>query len=343
MLPHLINKRRILLLLLPLLISWACSRSTGATTPGTPPEKLTIHTDVVYGSGTFNLPDAKVGLSNLSSYTATLVLSFDGRRDGQSEKWSETYSMLMQSEPPARQLTIEKSGDLTDVNPVFMAEINGTAYERIGEEACGVTLIKPGSSTGEFIEPASLLNYVIGADEAGTETVNDIASNHYTFDQRGLGQGDLAKSEGEMWVASDGGYVVKYVLAITGAEDYFGGGIEGTLSFDYELTGANQPVEISIPVACPPGLVDAPQMPDAANIVSDLGVLTYETSSSLQDAVAFYNNGLPELGWQAVGEASITDDYALMRFDKAGETMLVSVAVENGLTKVQIVLVRTPE
>ena len=146
-----------------------------------------------------------------------------------------------------------------------------------------------------------------------------------------------------MWIASEGGYVVKYVLSTTGNADYFGEGIEGTLSFDYELTGVDQPVEIILPEVCPPGMVEAPQLPDAANVLNMPGLLSYETTSSLQEAVAFYQQKMPEIGWAAIDEPSITDTDALLAFTKDDQAMAVSITVENGVTTVLIGLSRIQE
>ncbi len=44
-----------------------------------------------------------------------------------------------------------------------------------------------------------------------------------------FGQFCLAQSTGEMWVASDGGYIVKYLVTTKGDANYFGEGIDGTL------------------------------------------------------------------------------------------------------------------
>ena len=342
--PLMRNTRPALLLLIPLLISLGCSTPIGAATPGVTPENMTIQKDVVYGSGPFNLPDARVGLSDLSSYQATLALSFDGTRNGQPEKWSQTYVMLTQKDPASRQLTIEKSGDLADLDSVFMAEANQAAYARTGDRSCSANQIEAGDSLANRMEPAGFLNYVIGAAEAGSETVNDIAAAHYTFDQHALGQQDLTESTGELWVAPDGGYIVKYVLTTKGKADYFGDGIEGALSFDYELTAVNQPVTINIPADCPPGLVDAPRLPDASNVLGNLGVLTYTTASSVREAAAFYQKELPKLSWKATGVASVEDTSASLNFEKDGVTMLVSITREdNGTTNVQIALLRIQE
>lgn len=339
---HPFGKEFALLVIAQLLVSLACNALSAASPAASEPQDVPFQRDVTYGSGPFNLPDARVGLSDLSSYLATLTLSFDGTRQGQAEIWSETYLMRFQTDTAVRQLTIERSGDLADLEPVFMAEANETAYERSGAISCTAYQIETGNSLGDRIEPAGFLNYVIGADEAGSETVNDIAATHYTFDQHALGQQDLTQSTGEMWVAVDGGYIVKYVVTTKGSADYFGEGIEGTLSYDYELAEVNQPVEFNIPSDCPPGVIDAPRLEDASNVVSELGLLTYATASSVQDAAAFYQQELSKIGWQAV-ESSVSDTSALLAFEKDNETMFVSMTAETGSTSVLITQLRTPE
>ena len=42
--------------------------------------------EATFGSGSFNLLSPTIGLADLSSYHATLVLSFDGTHAGQAEK-----------------------------------------------------------------------------------------------------------------------------------------------------------------------------------------------------------------------------------------------------------------
>jgi len=139
---HLLSKRWtiLLLILLPLLVSLACKFLTGGPAAGTPtpdsqtPELVTIQADVVFGPGAFIFPDTKAGLADLTSYKASLTLSFDGTRAGKAQKWSKTYVMLSAKEPAALQLTIEKTGDISDLDAVFMAEMNGAAYERRGKQ-----------------------------------------------------------------------------------------------------------------------------------------------------------------------------------------------------------------
>ena len=343
---HLLTKHWaiVLLILTLLLVSLACKFQVGApsstapTTETPASDNLTAEGNLVFGPGPFNFPDTKSGLTDLASYTATLVLSFNGTEAGQPQQWSKTYIMLNTKEPAARQLTIEKTGNLSDLDTVFIAESNGASYERRGENDCIATVIEEGNSLTDQLEPIGFLNGVIGADEAGNETVNAVAANHYTFDERAYGQLIIAQSTGELWVASDGGYIVKYLLTTKGNADYFGEGIEGTLTWDYELTGINQSVTITLPDNCPGGMVNAPLLPDASNILNMPGILTYDTATSLADAAAFYQKEIPNLGWELVGEPSFTDTSALLDYIQGDKTLTIIITSDRIKTAVNMLL-----
>ncbi len=345
-----------LFILLLVAVSSACgatpSSSTGNATPGSSPsasdqqdipQELTIERDIDYGPGPFELPDTKAGLSDLSGYTVTLTIAFDGTRDGNAEKWSKTYTMLATKDPQARQWTIEKSGNASNPESVFLAEIGGLDYERRGEKACTATASQEGNTLIERLELASFLSAVIGAEESGSDTVNDMATSHYTFDQRALGEDGLTESTGELWAANEGGYIVKYLLTRKGNAEYFGEGIEGTLTLDYELTNPNQPVTIQLPDDCPPGFVDAPLLPDASNTSKIPGVLSYDTSSSIAEAADFYEKNIPGLGWQAQGEPAITDAIAILTYKRDDKLMMIIIKPGDTGTKVSIAVSKLPD
>ncbi len=337
----LLSKRRsmLLLILLPMLLSFACKFVTSGPVAGdSTPDVVTVQADVVFGPGAFIFPEPNAGLADLASYKATLTLAFDGTRDGQAEQWSKTYIMLATNEPVIRQLTLEKTGDLFDLDAVFMAEVNGAAYERRGENACSATVIDQRNSLIERLDPTGLLTGVIGAEQAGAETVNDVAADHYTFDERAFGQYGLAQSTGEMWVASEGGYIVRYLVTTKGDADYFGEGIEGTITWDYQLTDVNQPVTFALPDDCPAGMVNAPLLPDASNVLNVPSLLAYNTSSSPADVAAFYQEKINGLGWTLLGEPAIGESMALLEFMQADQTMSVIITTSDTGTKVRIML-----
>lgn len=323
----------------------AATAAATATQPpiSTQPGELTLEQAIVIGPGPLIYTDTQAGLAALSSYTAQLVVTFTGTRDGQAEQWTKTYVMLAANAPPARQWTIETAGDALNPGVVFLAELEGAAFERRGEEACTAAAIQKGSSLTDRLELASFLTGVIGADEAGTETINAVAAAHYTFDQRALGEDGLTESTGELWVAADGGYLVKYRLSSQGGADYFGEGIEGTLTLEYDLTAVNQPMTISLPDDCPPGLVTAPLLPDAANIVNVPGLLAYDTATDLAAATAFYQEQLPSLGWAADGEPAIAGTVTVLIFTRDEQRLTVRLSAEGGRTTVNVGAARLQE
>jgi hypothetical protein len=338
-----------LLSLLLLLIVGACK-----TSPGTPPPteasptsapteapteqpgELNLEQELVFGPGSFIYTDPRAGLADLAGYQAELIMAFEGAHNGQPWKWSQTYKLLADNESAARTWTLEKSGDLPDPEPVFQAEMNGLVYERRGEGECIAAEIQQGDALAERFELASFLTGVIGADEAGSETVNGVAANHYTFDQRALGQQDLTESTGELWVASEGGHLVRYLLTTKAGAEYFGEGIEGTMTLSYELTAPTQPVTVELPEGCPPGLVDAPLLPDAANVDNFPGALSYDTSTSLAEAMSFYQEQLPGLGWQPEGDPQSDDTTAYLAYKKDAQTMSVIITSDGMVTQVSV-------
>lgn len=306
------------------------------------PENVIVQADVVFGPGAFIYPDTTAGLADLSSYKATLTLTFDGTRDGQPSQWSKTYVMLAAKDPAARQLTIEKTENLAEFTPILMAEMDGVAYERFGESACTANVIEPENSLIGRLEPAGLLNGMIGAEDAGGETVNNIAANHYTFDERAFGQLGLVQSNGEVWIASEGDYIVRYLLTTKGNADYFGEGIEGALVLDYALSDINQPVTIELPADCPAGMVDTPLLPGASNVLDMPSVLKYDTASSLTDAVAFYQEKIPSLGWTLLSEPIVGETTAFLKYKQGDQELIIMITTETDVRKI-IILKEKPQ
>jgi hypothetical protein len=323
--------------------------SAPALTPGTPavtPEadatggspEITAQGSVDFGPGAFNFLDPAAGLAKLASYSASLTLSFTGMEAGQPSQWSKTYVLLSSLKPAGRQLTITSSGQLADLEPVFMAEVAGAAYERNGLEECSASLIEAGVTPSALVEPAGSLAGVIGATAAGSETANGVPAQHYTFDEHALGQSGFARSIGELWVAVDGGYLVSYVLSTHAGAEYFGEGIEGTATWNYQLTGINLPVAIDLPQDCPAGKVDAPLLADAAGVVTMPGFVSFTTGTTPPDVSAFYEARLPELGWKPVGDPVVDKTLALLDFTRDDQQLSLVITQDETGTTVQLVV-----
>jgi hypothetical protein len=290
--------------------------------------------EVVLGPGTFYMADPGAGLSALSSYVETLTVSFDGTLAGQPQHWTKVYTLTHTADPAATAVIIETTGD--DAAPtVFLGEAAGAAYELHGEEACTGRKISPERSMVARNEPASMIASLMGAEEIGPDTVDSIAGTHYTFDERAMAEANRADTAGELWVADDGGYIQRYHRTTTGDVGYFGGEQAGVVTWDYALTGVNQAQAVEIPAGCQ---VDAPVLQGAANVLSLPGWLGFDTASSPEDAVAYYQQQLPTAGWTVTEQPATAEGTTYLAFSKGGDQLNVLVSTRDTGTRVDILL-----
>lgn len=312
--------------------------TAGPGGPNASPGTAEIEWD--YGPGTLDFPAPASGLAHLESYKSTLIVSFSGTEAGQPSQWSNTYEMLATGDGAERQLTLATAGDAGEgsATPMYRAELNGVAYERRAEATCTAGEIYGPDSLALRWEPAGFLTGVTGAVEVGGEEVNGVAATQYTFDERAFGSLPPSDSTGEMWVATDGAYIVRYLLSTAGTAEYFGEGSEGTLTFDYQLTEINVAPAIEPPADCPEDAVDAPLMPDAADVVRVPGLLIYTTATTPEQVAAFYQQEMPALGWESTADPTVSETETFLRFTRAGEEISVVLSPGAAGTTVRILV-----
>lgn len=93
------------------------------------------------------------------------------------------------------------------------------------------------------------------AQLVGTEQIAGVDAQHYTFTIEGLGAGSTAlvdANSGEVWVAVDGGYLLKYVVnaAMRSGPDVDPATSQYSIALTLELTSVNQPVDVTPPAGC---------------------------------------------------------------------------------------------
>ena len=312
------------------------SQTTGPSpssqsTTSQPPDEI----EVELGKGSFDLLDPRTGLDGLSSYNEVLEVAFQGTLDGQPQQWSMTYTFLHAREPLASVLTIDGSGDVVAPDPAVMAELGGLLYQSFGDGSCTANPIELENSPLALHEPARLLSGLLGAEEAGTEPANEVASLHYTFDERAMAESGRAETNGEVWVAVDGGHVLTYVRTTTADAAYFGGVMAGTMTWAYDLTEINQLPEIILPPSCQ---IDAPSMPDATNLQMLPSWMGFDTPSAVSEVTAFYLEQLPSRGWTPNGDPLIGDGTEVTVYAKGDELLNVIAIAGQPATRVDILL-----
>ncbi len=284
------------------------------------------------GSGTFNLPDPTAGLNSLSSYQVTLQRTFTGTNNSQPDQWQDSWTLLVSTSPAARLFTLDSSGPSSDqaLSGLIGGEINGVAYNRPNASSpCTADLVAKSQQTvplelAKFLPPLSSAKV-----QGSSQTVNGLSVQQYHFDGSSLKDKTISAS-GDVWIAVAQHVVVKYTLDEQGDESTFGTGVKGMMHWEYDLSQVDQPLDLTPPPGCPPGLVDAPLLTDAANVQKFPGMTSYTTKSSVADASAFYTKQLTGLNWQASTQPSVGTAYASQAFERSSQTLTVQISPAQG-------------
>ncbi len=148
----------------------------------------------------------------------------------------------------------------------------------------------------------------------GEDELNGVATRHYTFDESvlGMGTGAYESLTGEVWVAIEGDYAVKYVFD---AEDE-----ESIVHWEWEVYDINAPFTIEPPAEAEGARDDIPLMPDATERTAFGAMVTYETPSDMATVADFYKEQMPAQGWTFEESSStVTDQFTMLNFVKEGE------------------------
>ena len=273
------------------------------------------------------LSDPGVGLANLDNYRAELTISFHGTQDGQEINLTDSYVQTEWLAQAAKFTTIDALNEGGERQLTLVGSVGEAQYFQADSAApCEVTWGPLAGGLPEF-RPAFLLPAVGAARSAGEETLDGIASLHYTFDAASLSLPADATAKGEAWIAKDGGYVVKFVLDISGSESIYGTGAKGTQHLEYLLSEVGAHPQVVYPEGCEP-VLDFPAMDDATDLVRLPGLLAYNTDAALEAVFAFYAEQLPPLDWEQFSEPFLSTNSGSVTFVRPDRSASAIIAVD---------------
>lgn len=303
-------------------------------------------------------------LDSLSSYRVSFAMEFDGESGGQPTNGKINVLLETNQELAATHLAMDMEGgtveELGGLNRLEVYELDNTIYmynDIMGGEWISMPATDDEVFTQGFFSPNENLQMPDTANCALTpETINGIAAKMCTFDDADLqdsSDAEYDKAEGKVWLAEDGGYVVKYEVDIEGFKpsetdqagvDQAGLFDFGDISISYELLEVNTDITIELPAEAQeaegldfgdlmeddaPVEPDVPVLDDAEDLFSVSGITTYVSASSIEDAVEFYRQSLPDEGWSEDAESAlITDDTTILSFEKDGTTLTLTISKE---------------
>lgn len=275
------------------------------------------------------------GLQSLDSYRAHFRMTFEGSTEGQEGEWVMEMDMESTRDPFAQRV-IFRGGEVGVGEGFESVRIGDQQYIVFGEGQC----MSSSATDSEAMDTELFeLEDVIGGLENARrvrpdETINGIRCQHYTFDEKGVSWAAFSSAEGEVWIAADGNYVVKYVVDAEGKNPVTGD--EGHVEWEYEISDVNVSFTIEAPAGCEAAESEFPIMSDAANLTTMSGMVSYESASSFDDVKAFYEEQMLAAGWSDTGDSFVTSDSAMLSFTKDGRTATVTVGVSEGTVTVFI-------
>jgi hypothetical protein len=305
---------------------------------GNGPEKISFR------SSPDLLTDPTTGLASLKSYHVSFHQDVTGSLDGQP---FERHTHIELTRASGQSDFVRELQGTDESASYFRAITTNQAVYRWNtlDESCqgevGELL------SGETLEPAELLLPILQTSKVGTETVNQIPLVHYHFDQNALPLTEPKPSvTGEIWLAEQGGYLVKYSLNAAKPAETTGAGLEAAQSWTYELSQINAVESVTLPAGCMAVPVDIPVMPDATDVSRSSGMMEYSTASSIFDVVDFYYHNLDSPGWtttqkEPTGELKVPLG---LSFSKGDERLSINIdQADAGGLEINIVLYNPKE
>jgi hypothetical protein len=236
------------------------------------------------------LPDPLTGLAELKSYHIVYTSSVNGKQQDQDTESSLAIEAWKNGADESALVQQTSSG--SPAVYLNLALLGGEKYSQLKEGgAC-----QAAASSGTLFDGLGIkLPPVFGAKEAGQETVNEIPAMHYTFDEKAVAwqAGKNGKAQGELWIAAEGSYVVKYTLSIQIASAEF----SGTRSWSYELSDAGAGTAVALPQGCLALLSDIPVMDGANGVIQRPGFQKYTVQATLDQVSQFFADKLGAAGW----------------------------------------------
>jgi hypothetical protein len=293
-----------------------------------------------------------VDVSGLSSYRSRFVLTFAGTDEaGAPVDLSWTISEARSSDPPASYYAWDGQGSGVPgaSGSIELVQIEGSGYMVFTEEGESECIPFPAEGSPPEQTTFSPDTFLAGADLSQAqrflpdEDINGVTTRHYSIGQQEVSlSGFSGTLDGDIWVAVDGGHVVKQVISASGQVVALGG-VRGYLEWTYDLLDINGPVNIEPPAGCEatPGS-DFPMIADAFDVSSDLsalgGVISYSTASPVADVVTFYTAQMPAAGWTAGPVVSDTADIATMEFTRGTQKASLVITQSEDATSVEVII-----
>ncbi len=216
--------------------------------------------------------------------------------------------------------TFQVGGSMYIYNNTGGSDSSCTSFSTSTSQASDPTaMFKPNDFLGN-LQNAKLI--------AKGEMVNGIMTDHYQASDKDFGMAVFTSAKGEIWVAQDGNWVVKYVGEASGKSAMFGNASEGSIKWEYNIEEANKLAKIVLPAECAASKpADDIPVPENTTEKGNLGsMITFKSPDDVSAITTFYRTKLTAQGWKEA-EGGLE---GMMSFTKESRSLTILISKEDG-------------
>ncbi|MFQ3660782.1 MAG: hypothetical protein SNJ69_00165 [Chloroflexaceae bacterium] len=307
------------------------------------------------GSDTIRIPASQENLAKLESYRVTINWTMNGKMsDGTKVDTRTTYTQALHR-PSNTSYTLvieEKPGTPSNRSEIYSVGDTLYMYQRQdGTEMCSPAMMAGMGNMLRNIIDSMTAPVQVGMAQLVNrgETVNGVLTDHYTLDQETINQFGATVEKADLWVARDGGYLVRYDLTIevtpnsTGWADSLRGAdpmSEGTIVYNWSLEDINK-TTVTIPSTCGEQAVglDLPLPPGTQVDLAIPNTSMGKVNASIDSVMAFFKSEYPKLGYNLTYEYGDPQNGYMLTFQKDSRQVMVQFSTTSD-GSVQITLTR---
>jgi hypothetical protein len=294
-------------------------------------------------------------MGDLQSYRCDFSVNFDGASGSDPASSSLTMSIEYTSNPPVQHTIIHLDGfdldlEYGDLPSIEFYTMEETTYVSFGMEGGWISI--PNDLDNPFSEKLISYDDFVDLPERASrkllpENVNGVTAWHYVLDEDDFLEEFTTYNEvsGDVWIAVDGGYMVKMDVSITGT---FAPDIirhqpidQSTMEVSFNLRDVNEnftiesPHEtastVNTPVPDEPVIYgawarqDVPLPEDAYINTAGGDNVTAQTQLSFEEVVEFFQTQLPANGWDVGRETYAGSEMYNGLFEKGEEILTLNL------------------
>ncbi|HEX9676467.1 MAG TPA: hypothetical protein VGA07_10845 [Anaerolineales bacterium] len=303
------------------------------------PESLNLDDPAVY--------QEPIGL--VDSYRVELSYTFNGTAaDGSPVSGIVQANGARTLSPEAMSMSFDGQGaeDLSAELPLKFSLIGGTYTIHAQDVGCATL------PAGEFDDPFTILvdlgGFLTGqaARVRPDEEVNGVPVYRFVLENSNVDPSELDVEEvtsGAIYVAKQGGYVVRLEMAGRGTSEMLSGdpALVGDVNYLLSYFDFNQPVTIAPPEECAlqagGEAGEFPMVEDATDVFAVAGLMSYTSKLDFEAVLQFYKDQMPQVGW-TLAEEFVAGPLGLLTFTSGDRSAQLTVTYDQGSDQVSVAI-----